>query len=169
MLQGGRRRQKCRDPKGEGRLTENSLWRSCHLRCPNLAGPKGINSVSAALTASQSGAGLWRDWSPSLRPAPFHLALGAEPVSGDSRGKDTCGMTLSVLQGRRKTCRTAAGSCPFTRGSRLGRASYGSKANIWGKKRAQVLSHFHPYVTTRQSTQTGRVRPPQGVTPVTLK
>ena len=43
----------------------------------------------------------------------------------------------------------AAESCPFARGSRLGRAPDGSKENIClGKKGPHVPGHFHSYVTT---------------------
>lgn len=58
----------------------------------------------------------------------------------------------------------AAESRPFTRGSRLGRTSDGSKENICPGERK---GHFHSYITTCQPTQTGLLRPQQESTPVT--
>lgn len=92
-------------PRGEGGLTEKSLWRSCRLRpvqcgCPNLAWTKGINTVSSNLTTSQSGAGSLeelghvelRSTTASLPP----MALGPVPVFGDSRGRDVYGVTFLI-------------------------------------------------------------------------
>lgn len=63
-----------------------------------------------------------------------------------------------------RTYTMAAESRPFTRGSRLGRTSDGSKENICPGERK---GHFHSYITTCQPTQTGLLRPQQESTPVT--
>lgn len=69
-------------PQGEERLIEKSIWRSCHLRCPHLPGPKGISTVSQIYSVSEWAGSLEelgcvepRSMTLSLPPWPRVLSL----------------------------------------------------------------------------------------------
>lgn len=93
------------------------------------------------------------------------MAQDPEPVSGDSRGRDTCGLAPD-LAGKGGQIARPLKAAPFTRGSRLGRALDGSKENIWGKKRTHMPGHFPSSVATGPPPHTGLLRPQQGATPI---
>lgn len=84
---------------------------------------------------------------PVYDPHPSPTALGPEPVSGDSRGRDACGVALLMWRGGgctpqpRKAARSPVAAALGER-LRAPRVIF-----AWGEKRAHVPNPFYSYVT----------------------